>query len=315
MVSQSVAVIGAGSIGQRHARNLLTLGAQVSHIGWREFDAAAFEKRRDIDAVVIATATQIRLELITLCARMGLPFYVEKPLTWNLGELAAIHETAPAVADRSLVGFMMRYHPAFLALAQEDLSDVYAFAFEIGHDVRQWRPNWRFGESYAALPKGGGVLLDLSHEIDMAQVLFPGLALQAVNCLGHADFPGVDFSTTVQVAAPGGPIGSVSMDYLSPVFIRRARLRGLRRNIDVDFLQPSVSFIFPQLKNTQDYVFTRNDMFLAAMRDFLNLTEHGEGAKTSPHVPLLARTLPTDKLVAQAWGSRVFAGDVTLDMG
>lgn len=310
-----VAVIGAGSIGRRHAANLAALGVKVDHIGWRAFDATAFAARRDLDAVVIATATQIRLELIALCARMGLPFYVEKPLTWSTAELAAIETAAAPVAARSMVGFMMRYHPALRALQAEDLSDIYAFAFEIGHDVRQWRPNWRFGDSYAALPEGGGVLLDLSHEIDIAATLFPGLALGAVQSLGHAEFPGVDFATTLGLAAPGGPIGTVSMDYLSPVFIRRARLRGLNRNIEIDFLTPSLSFSTPEGVDTRAYPFERNDMFLAAMGDFLALVREGEAAAISPLAPTLARALPTDRLVAEAWGRRDFIGTVALDMG
>lgn len=310
-----VAVIGAGSIGRRHAANLEALGAKVDHIGWRAFDAATFAARRDLDAVVIATATQIRLELIALCARMDLPFYVEKPLTWSEAELAAIHAAAAPVAARSMVGFMMRYHPALVDLAREDLSDIYAFQFEIGHDVRQWRANWRFGESYAALPEGGGVLLDLSHEIDMAATLFPGLALSAVDSLGHAAFPGVDFATTVQLTAPGGPVGSLRMDYLSPVFVRRAALRGLNRNIEIDFLKPTVRFITPEGTESRDYPFERNDMFLAAMRDFLALVGQGAGAAVSAQAPLLARTLPTDRLVAEAWGRRAFCGNVSLDMG
>ncbi|SOC16097.1 Gfo/Idh/MocA family protein [Rhodobacter maris] len=315
MVSPHVAVIGAGSIGRRHAANLAELGATVTHIGWRDFDAAAFEARRDLDAVVIATATQIRLPLIALCARMGLPFYVEKPLTWSLSELTAIHAAAAPVAERSMVGFMMRYHPLLGALLAEDLSDIYAFAFEIGHDVRQWRPNWRFGDSYAARPEGGGVLLDLSHEVDMAQLLFPGLALHAVNSLGQAEFPGVDFATTLQLAAPGGPVGTVSMDYLSPVFLRRARLRGLSRNIEIDFLVPVLRIVTPEGSQTRACTFERNEMFLAAMGDFLALVREGAGARINAQAPRLAATLPSDRLVAEAWGRRVFQGNVALDMG
>jgi hypothetical protein len=60
------------------------------------------------------------------------------------------------VAERSVLGFMMRYHPALRALAEADWSDAYGFHFEIGHDVRQWRKNWRFADSYAARAEGGG---------------------------------------------------------------------------------------------------------------------------------------------------------------
>jgi predicted dehydrogenase len=313
VVSGRVAVIGAGSIGRRHADNLRTLGVDVDHIAWREFSADAFAKRRDLSAVVIATATQIRLELIEICAQMDLPFYVEKPLAWNVAQVEAIYAAAAPVAARSMVGFMMRYHPALRALAAEDLSDIYSFSMEIGHDVRQWRANWRFGDSYAARPEGGGVLLDLSHEVDMARALFPQLALCSAQSLGHADYPGVDFATSLHLAAPDGPMGCVTMDYLSPVFIRTARLRGLNRLWEIDFLKPELVQITPEGRQATAYNFERNDMFLGAMRDFLALASGG--VAENPLAPRFDTMRATNALVAEAWAGRQFAGTVAVDMG
>ena len=69
-----ILVIGAGSIGRRHADNLNALGATAELIPWRSYDRAALEKRNDVKGVVIATATQVRLELVTLCAAKRWPF-------------------------------------------------------------------------------------------------------------------------------------------------------------------------------------------------------------------------------------------------
>ncbi len=317
MVGTRIAVIGAGSIGQRHAKNLRTLDIEVDHIPWRNFDAESFTHRRDLRAAVVATSTQIRLEIISLCGKMNLPLYVEKPLAYSPGEVEEIYGAAAPVAGRSMVGFMMRYHPALAALREEDLGDIYSFSFEIGHDVRQWRPNWHFRESYAAHPEGGGVLLDLSHEVDMATMLFPGLELQSVQCLGHPDFPNVDFATTLQLATPDGPIGTVTMDYLSPVSIRKAQFRGLRRHLEIDFLAPDLTRIMQNSRDVATFTSERNDMFLAAMRDFCTLVDRGESAANdiSPIAPLLARTRTTNTLVAQAWQARQFRGEISIDLG
>ncbi|MES2667504.1 MAG: hypothetical protein V4712_15510 [Pseudomonadota bacterium] len=309
-----VAVIGAGSIGTRHAANLAQLGAKVDHIGWRQFDAAAFRARGDLDAVVIATATQVRLELIQLCADMGLPFYAEKPLAWTPDQAAALHAAAAPVAARSMVGFMMRYHPALRDLAQRDLAQVYGFSFHIGHDVRQWRADWRFADSYAAAPQGGGVLLDLSHELDMALALFPGLTLTCVDSLGHADFPGVDFASFVQLAAPGGPVGRVAMDYLAPESTRTAALHGLEAQFSLDYLAPSLTETTQAGTATTPYAFVRNDMFLDAMRDFLALVQ-GHAPSDNPLMPRFDRMYPSTALIAAAWTARRINGTVAMDMG
>ncbi len=316
MVDKLIAVIGAGSIGQRHARNLRMLDIEVDHIPWRSFNAESFARRQDLSAAVIATSTQVRLEITSLCAQMNLPIYVEKPLSYSLGQVEAIYSAAAPVADRSMVGFMMRYHPALAALREEDLGDIYSFSFEVGHDVRQWRPNWPFPKSYAANPEGGGVLLDLSHELDIVTILFPELELQSVQCLGHPDFPNVDFATTLHFSAPNGPVGTVTMDYLSPVSIRKARFRGLKRHLEIDFLVPDLKRITHKNIDVATYATERNDMFLAAMRDFCALVDRGEGAteEISSLAPLLACTRTTNMLVAEAWQTRQFRGSISVDM-
>lgn len=313
MVGRTVAVIGAGSIGTRHAGNLDRLGVSAELIPWRAFDARAFAARKDIAAMVIATATPIRLELIQLCAQMNIPFYAEKPLAWTVAQAEAIHAAARPVAKRSMVGFMMRYHPAVLALAERDLSGVYGFSMEIGHDVRQWRQNWRFADSYAARAEGGGVLLDLCHELDMALALFPGLQLHAADCLGHAGFPGVDFASFLQLAVPGGPVGRVAMDYLAPVSTRRASFRGMADQIEVDFLIPEIVTAAPGGSKRQAFDFDRNDMFLNAMRDFLALVEGG-AVSGNPLLPRFDLMEPSSRLIAAACEAKRFTGQVTMQM-
>ncbi len=306
-----VLVIGAGSIGRRHHQNLSTLGVQTRLLPWREAEGTLEAALAETDAVVIATATQIRLPLIQACADRDLPFYVEKPLAHDPVELAAILAAARPVADRSVAGFMMRYHPAVRHLAETDLSDIFRFGFEIGHDVTQWRPNWRFSDSYAALPDGGGVLLDLCHELDMAACLFPGLTLGTVDSLGHSAYPGVDVSTQIGLSQPGRT-GTVAMDYLLPVSTRRITLRGTGRLYDFDLIAGRYT-ITGKDPAAPELPFERNEMFLGLMRDFLALAQ-GRAPSDTPLLPRLDRVGESCDLIARAWASRRFAGQITKEI-
>jgi predicted dehydrogenase len=305
-----IAVIGAGSVGRRHHENLCRLGVRSDLLSWRGFDAAAFRARR-ADAVVIATATPIRLQLVHLCRELGLPFYIEKPLAADVVTVDRILGAADPLAPRSMVGFMMRYHPAFRALAQRDLSSVYDASFGIGHDVRHWRSNWSFAASYAAQPQGGGVLLDLCHELDMACTLLPGLGVQEVTSLGHAAFAGVDFATRIALAGPG-QLGAVAMDYLSPVSFRRIVLRGTGLVADFDLI--AGRYLLQDGQGVQDlsFPFERNEMFLAAMRDFLHLVA-GRPVSDVEHLPRLDLAAGTCRTIARAWGARRFTGQIEGD--
>ena len=302
-----ILVIGAGSIGRRHAENMARLGCTVDLVGWRGTNLSDLAARiAQNDAVVIATATQIRHVLIALAATAQKPFYVEKPLCFTTQDLAAIKTAAAPVADRSMLGLMMRYHPAFRALADTDLSDTFRFDLTIGHDVTQWRQNWTFSSSYAAKPMGGGVLLDLCHELDMAVTLFPDLTLVAADSVGHAAYPNVDMATRVTLTSPGIS-GSVSMDYLAPRLIREAQIFGHTQTHRFDFASQTYTRTTMADIATLPYPLERNAMFMDAARDFLALVQ-GHSPSDNPNIPRLDRSYDSAALVAQAWEARTFNG-------
>jgi predicted dehydrogenase len=308
-----VLVIGSGSIGRRHHDNLQALGASSRLVSWRDSGlGGALAAMTDAQAVVVATATDIRLPLIEAAAAQGLPVYIEKPLAYRPADVETIADIAAPVADRSMVGTMLRYHPAVRALADSDLGDVFQFSLTIGHDVTQWRQNWRFSESYAARSEGGGVLLDLCHELDLAACLFPGLEVTRVESLGHAAFPGVDFASRVSLRRQG-LVGDVAMDYLTPLLHRRTTLRGTERMYDFDFAAQVYRVTEPSGARLLDLPIERNAMFLDAMRDFLGLVA---GAPTSGSAlrPRLDLALPAARLVAQAWAARTFVGEIAKEI-
>lgn len=308
-----VLVIGSGSIGRRHHGNLQALGASSRLVSWREAGlGGALAAMTDAEAVVVATATDIRLPVIEAAAARGLPVYVEKPLAFRPAEVEAIAEVAAPVAERSMLGYMLRYHPAVRALAAADLSDVFQFALNIGHDVTQWRQNWRFSESYAARGAGGGVLLDLCHDLDLAACLFPGLEVTRVESLGHPAFPGVDFASRISLQRQG-VAGDVAMDYLTPLLHRRTTLRGTERMHDFDFAAQVYRVTDSAGPRLLDLPLERNAMFLDAMRDFLGLA-FGGPLSGNPLMPRLDLALPSARAVARAWAQRTFIGEITKEI-
>lgn len=302
-----VLVIGTGSIGRRHAENLETLGADVQAVSMQRDGLAGAIRQIEAgaDAAVIATQTQIRLPLIEVAADKDIPLYIEKPLAAAPEEVSAIYAAASPIMERSMVGLMMRYHSGFRHLAQADLSDAFRYTFEIGHDVTQWRKNWRFADSYAARPDVGGVLLDLCHELDMAHCLFPG-ELSDVESLGHNNYPGVDMATQVSRA---GPVeGTVAMDYLAPVFIRRVDIAGTKSRRSFNFLTGQ----FCDGETERMFPVERNEMFLQITRDFLAMVK-GETVFDVEHLPRLDLVRASCEEIAAAHAARRFTGHLDGD--
>ena len=309
-------VIGSGSIGRRHADNLTALGADVTHYGWRGIDLdLIISKIADCNGqagVVIATANKVRLPLITHCAKAGAALYVEKPVAYRTGDVQKIFNLPNTTLERSVAGFMMRYHPMVQKLLDTPVNNIFRASFEIGLDVTQWRQNWTFSDSYAADPDGGGVLLDLCHEIDLAYLLCGNAPLSSVKSIEHPDFAGVDIATTLDFVASDGRNIRVAMDYLAPALIRRGHIVGLEQEVEYDIANADVTHVTADKRETQNLEQERNAMFLDFMSDFMALAEGRE--TTNPYIPRLDRVKDVCHVIATAWELREFTGQIRADL-
>ncbi len=191
-------IIGLGSIGRRHQALLTDLGCAVAACTrhaqpelpcFEDLDRALREHRPQFIVVANPTsdheATLKRLAELAPEARL----MVEKPLSSH------VPDGLPAsLVGRIAVGYNLRFHPAVLALraALRDEEPVSAQLYA-GQHLPDWRPGRDYRTSYSAsAAQGGGVLRDLSHELDLALWLF-GPWQRLVAHGGH--FSGLDIET------------------------------------------------------------------------------------------------------------------------
>jgi myo-inositol 2-dehydrogenase/D-chiro-inositol 1-dehydrogenase len=128
-----IAVIGAGRIGQIHARNVARhpgahlrwitdvnraaaetlakdLGAQVADTAGRAIDDKA------VDAVVICSPTDTHAELIEAAAKAGKAIFCEKPIDLSLERVDRCLETVRKAGVTMMIGFNRRFDASFAAV-------------------------------------------------------------------------------------------------------------------------------------------------------------------------------------------------------
>ena len=129
-----VAVLGVGEMGKRHAANMRRLVPQARLIaiadvsrqrGRQVADELEIEhaytsleemlRRKDIDAVVIATPDKFHGSSIRTAAAAGKDILCEKPLALSLEDANAALQAVAKAGVRMQVGFMRRYDPAYFA--------------------------------------------------------------------------------------------------------------------------------------------------------------------------------------------------------
>lgn len=309
-------VIGSGSIGQRHFNNLQQLGANVKLFSWRKINTkpnfAEIYEAGSKAAVVIATSTDIRVPLILDCAKEGASLYIEKPIAFKHADLKEIFALPREVQSRSVAGFMMRYHPIVQALLDFQNEGFFRGNFEVGHDVRQWRQDWNFGASYASKSSGGGVLLDLCHEIDIAHLLLKEPRIESVKSLADKRFPSVDLATQVTLLKKSGGVFNVNLDYMASSLIRRGTLVGAKTQVEYDLVKGSLRITRKGSMKDINFEIDRNQMFLNFMIDFMKLSE-GEPTQ-NPYIPRLNGVEKICFEIAKAWERREFIGHLRSEL-
>lgn len=159
-----VGVLGMGSIGQRHARNLELLGHTIMPYDPVRYGYERDDVLREADAFVIASPTPCHYQDILDCAARNKPMLIEKPIIDpNRDRLDHVKE---ALAGRNdvFMGFNLRFNPCVQAAYQEVMAG----------SLKQ--PKWAHFcvAQYTDKPdylRDGVVSNWASHEIDLALFL------------------------------------------------------------------------------------------------------------------------------------------------
>jgi myo-inositol 2-dehydrogenase / D-chiro-inositol 1-dehydrogenase len=176
-----IAVLGCGRIGVMHAANIAahpraTLAgvfdihapaaqAVAVKTGAKVFlSAEAVFASPDVDAVLIATATDTHADLLELAVAAGKPVLCEKPIDLSL---TRVNECAAKIAGTNVpiqLGFVRRFDPGHAAVQKAiqagDIGDLHQV-------VITSRDPGLAPEAY--LKVSGGILRDMTiHDLDMA---------------------------------------------------------------------------------------------------------------------------------------------------
>ncbi len=192
------------------------------------------------DHVVVATETSDHLRVLDVLEACGFTgsVIVEKPLT---------HRSSAAIATSAssfralVVGYQLRRHPAVEA-ARELLAEqrILSVTAHVGQHLAAWRPGRDVADSASArVEDGGGVLRDLSHELDLVTWLAGGwLRVCAIGGRSGTLGEGVatDDRWAILLELEGGAVATVHLDALDHVGQRRLSLVGTDSTVALDLV-------------------------------------------------------------------------------
>ncbi len=188
-------VVGFGSIGRRHVRNLKTLFSNCSVTVLRHGDGCRESKllyqegadncidslndvlQLELTAAIIANPASLHLQTAEILTEKNIPIFIEKPFSHSTEGLSDFINHCAEKKIVLMVGYNLRFTPSLQKfrqlLSEKIIGRILSVRSEVGQYLPSWRPDQKYQDTVSAQKAlGGGVLLELSHEIDYLVWLF-----------------------------------------------------------------------------------------------------------------------------------------------
>jgi predicted dehydrogenase len=251
---------------------LVELGCRTAVVSRREVDfpvaylglseALAAEEP---DYVVIADATNQHHDTLSKLSGFGYSgtVLVEKPLfsKWVAPSSRPFREV--------FVAYNLRFHPVIQRLKgileRERILSVQAY---VGQYLPDWRPMSDYRASYSAsAEQGGGVLRDLSHELDyLTWMLGDWERLCALG--GH--FSSLEITSddifALMLVTPACPIVTLQLNYLDRAARRSALINTSNHTIEADLIKGTITID----GDSESFATERDDTYRAMHRAILS---------------------------------------------
>lgn len=285
-----ILIAGLGSIGRRHLRNLACMG-EHEIVLYRTHPipvdegpdlpiytelSQALSTRPDL--VIVSTPTAHHLSVALPAARAGCHLFIEKPLShsWD-----GVNELVKEIQGRglfSLMGFDLRFDPGLCKVKELLEEGLIGRVISIQAQVGQYLPDWHPWEDYrkgvSASPEmGGGVILDLIHELDYVTWLL-GPVSELACFAGHVSHLEIRTEDTAAILLQfeSGAIGTVHLDYLQRTPSRTCRIIGEEGTILWDYHAQQARWYKAGKDEWEEFAYPdrqRNDRFLSEMKHVL----------------------------------------------
>ena len=187
-----LAIVGLGSIGRRHLRLISEIRPDIKIIVVRSGHGSACDEEKmavkitdsigdaikeGIQAAIISSPATLHLKQSLELAKNGIHLLIEKPISHTSDRVKELLKIVNENRITTMVGYVLRYDLGAIKfknwLDNKIKGKILHARIECGSYLPDWRLDQNYRKTVSALPElGGGVLLELSHELDYLHWFF-----------------------------------------------------------------------------------------------------------------------------------------------
>jgi len=252
MNPQKVLIIGFGSIGRRHANNLLRITdvqliifTKRKNIKPSEFYHYTKNKGRlrilsDFSECLeekptiafVTNETSLHISSAIKLLKRGIDLFIEKPLSNSLRGIDSLIHIAKQNKLVVMVGCNFRFYPPIQKIKElidkKLVGEIISVQSENGSYLPMWHPDEDYSKGYAARNDlGGGVTLTQIHELDYLIWIFGPVESHCsiVGKFSRLQVTADDLCASV-LKLLGNVIVELHLDYFSKPYYKRIKIRG-----------------------------------------------------------------------------------------
>ena len=289
-----ILICGAGSIGERHIKNLHYLGfndlillrtkkktlrtIKDNYLVETDLYKAL---RHKPDIAIICNPTHLHLKTAISCIKNDCHIFIEKPITHNRKEWMNFLKLVKKKKKKVFVGYMMRFHPCILKMNswvnEGKIGKVIHYRSKWGEYLPNWHPWENYKKSYAGKREmGGGPALTLSHDIDLA-ILFCGKPKNVYGLNNKESKLEIssDHIIDILIKFNNKSTANIHLNYLNDPPERKIEIIGTKGQIQFDYYENEALLFLDGKKTSKKKLidFDRNQLFLDEMKYFLKLVK------------------------------------------
>lgn len=289
---KTVVVIGLGAIAARHRKNIKQLFPEAKIFAVSASGRALAQPIDDAEAillnldeiipllpdfVIIASPSSLHAKHAITLINANIPVLVEKPIAATTDQADVLLAVSMQNHTPVAIGYCLRFMPAALTLKRivesNLIGDIYHCTCNVGQYLPDWRPNKDYQTTVSANAElGGGVLLELSHELDYLQWLLGDLQFEHAILRGSKDLHlDVEEIADITLSTVSGTICQLHMDFLQHVPQRKCQLIGHKGRVEWDLVQNTVT-VFNHCGIEviySDPTWDRNLMYVDMLKSFM----------------------------------------------
>jgi len=278
-MSKIALVIGYGSIGKKHSKILKSLKevdevavlTSQKKIPYRQIKSFNEIKRLNPFYIIIASPTDKHNEQLRFLEEnfSKKKILVEKPLFEKIYNLKI-------KKNKVYIGYNLRFNPLIIFIKKilKKINVTFVSVY-CGYYLPYWRKNIPYTKSYSASRiKGGGVILDLSHEIDYITHIFGKIKI--INFIkkkiSNLDISSEDFFF-LNGTSKKSKIVQISLNYISKKKIRDIKIETNKFGLYGDIVNNKLEIVYKnktkvkKWKNDKNFLGTYKKQHLAIIKD------------------------------------------------